>query len=239
MSTTDSPRGASPDAVDPEEASVLNALRAWGAMPIEAPDLITQASTRRAVVGNMARIIREEQVRRGRRKRRAVIVLTAMAAVLILASTALALVATRETVRKSSNAAPGLEQAVEKAVVPSHFPTVLPSSTLVDVSPAPQASTPVQTASASPSAADPVAALHASRPLPTEPSSRLAEPPNASELAEQNRLFLSAMSARRQGNDAETVRDCDELLARYPSSPLAPEARAERASAAARLKNAP
>ena len=61
-----------------------------------------------------------------------------------------------------------------------------------------------------------------------------AEAP-ASQLAEQNHLFSSAMAAKRRGDDAGTVRLCNELVARFPDSPLADQARAESASAAARL----
>jgi len=55
-----------------------------------------------------------------------------------------------------------------------------------------------------------------------------ATPPSASELAEQNRLLQAALGARRRGDDASAIRSLDELLSRFPTSPLAQEARVER-----------
>ena len=47
-------------------------------------------------------------------------------------------------------------------------------------------------------------------------------------LAEENRLFQAAVEARNRGADSETITRLTELLGRYPSSPLAAEARIER-----------
>jgi ferric-dicitrate binding protein FerR (iron transport regulator) len=44
-------------------------------------------------------------------------------------------------------------------------------------------------------------------------------------LTEQNRLFQEALDARANGDDARVVRSLDSLLARFPESALAPEAR--------------
>jgi hypothetical protein len=44
-------------------------------------------------------------------------------------------------------------------------------------------------------------------------------------LTEQNRLFQAALDARAAGDDALVVRSLDALLARFPESALAPEAR--------------
>ena len=47
-------------------------------------------------------------------------------------------------------------------------------------------------------------------------------------LAEQNRLFAAAASARRRGDDRSALTSLNQLLTRFPDSPLAPEARVER-----------
>ncbi len=50
----------------------------------------------------------------------------------------------------------------------------------------------------------------------------------ASALGEQNRLLQSAIDARRQGDSKRALALLDELLAKYPASPLAQGAHAER-----------
>lgn len=67
---------------------------------------------------------------------------------------------------------------------------------------------------------------------------RAAEPvksTTSAALAEQNRLFASAVAARRRGDDSQAIVLLDQLLARHPQSPLAPEARVERFRALKRL----
>ncbi len=54
-------------------------------------------------------------------------------------------------------------------------------------------------------------------------------------LAEENRLFQSAADARNRGNDREAADRLGELLAKYPRSPLAGEARVERMRALQRI----
>ena len=54
-------------------------------------------------------------------------------------------------------------------------------------------------------------------------------------LAEQNRLYRAAIAARHAGDDKGAVSLLSELLSRYPQSPLAAEARNERALALSRL----
>ena len=58
---------------------------------------------------------------------------------------------------------------------------------------------------------------------------------SASQLAEQNALFQAALAARRRGDDAAAIASLDTLLTRYPQSPLAGQARAERLRAARNL----
>lgn len=66
------------------------------------------------------------------------------------------------------------------------------------------------------------------------PASALA--PSASvALAEQNRLFAAARAARSRGDDRAAVGLLDQLLAKYPKGPLAPEARVERFRALERV----
>lgn len=61
-------------------------------------------------------------------------------------------------------------------------------------------------------------------PTPIAPSA----PPKESTLADQNRLLQSALDARRGGNNGRCLALLDELLSRYPRSPLVQEARVER-----------
>lgn len=60
-------------------------------------------------------------------------------------------------------------------------------------------------------------------------------PPATSTLAEQNRLYLTALEARDAGDDARTVSLLNTFVARYPSSPLRQEAEVERFRALKRL----
>ncbi len=71
------------------------------------------------------------------------------------------------------------------------------------------------------------------------PSSSGAPRAPRSDLAEQNRLYEAAMAAKRRGDDAAAVSKLDSLLSRWPDSPLAEEARRERARAAARIEREP
>ncbi|HMR06086.1 MAG TPA: FecR domain-containing protein [Polyangiaceae bacterium] len=70
------------------------------------------------------------------------------------------------------------------------------------------------------------------RPNNTAPSQPAA--PETS-LAAQNKVYAAALAARDRGNDAQAVALLDELLRRYPDSPLTPEARLERFRALKRL----
>lgn len=54
-------------------------------------------------------------------------------------------------------------------------------------------------------------------------------------LAEQNRLFQAFLDARAAGDDARAVRMLDELLTRFPDTPLADQARLGRFRALQRL----
>lgn len=72
----------------------------------------------------------------------------------------------------------------------------------------------------------------ASEPAPSVASSTSVNPPIAelenAELAEQNRLFRSAMLAKRRGLDTLALERLDELLERHPRSVLGEGARVER-----------
>lgn len=66
---------------------------------------------------------------------------------------------------------------------------------------------------------------------------RVASPPRPrSSLGAENALFQSAMRAARRGDDALALALVDEFLAKYPRSPLAPNALLERRRALVRLK---
>lgn len=56
-----------------------------------------------------------------------------------------------------------------------------------------------------------------------------------STLAEQNRLYQAAMNARRRGDNGRALQLLDQLLKRYPGSPLEQDARVERFRALERL----
>jgi hypothetical protein len=89
-------------------------------------------------------------------------------------------------------------------------------------------------------------ATTASSSMPTPPSAAVAptktktvgerEPEEpGSTLAIENALLQRAMSAARSGDDRRAVQLLDELLSRYPTSPLAQNAKVERMRAFARL----
>jgi hypothetical protein len=54
------------------------------------------------------------------------------------------------------------------------------------------------------------------------------QPPPASELAEQNRVFEDALSAKRRGDSGNALAGFDRFIAHYPKSPLVESAMAER-----------
>jgi ferric-dicitrate binding protein FerR (iron transport regulator) len=62
-----------------------------------------------------------------------------------------------------------------------------------------------------------------------------ARPP-ANALAVQNSLFQAAITARHRGEDREAIRLFDELLQKYPDSPLGPEAIDQRKRAMDHLR---
>ncbi len=64
----------------------------------------------------------------------------------------------------------------------------------------------------------------------------VATPPTST-LAAENRLFAAAMRSKRAGDAAGAIRQLDELLRRYPGSPLAVAARSERARLLREKKN--
>ncbi len=87
---------------------------------------------------------------------------------------------------------------------------------------------------------------HAARPpesviVATPEAGALSEPETPlaasvrSSLAEENRIFQAAMDAKRRGDDMRVVAGLSELLAKYPGSPLAPNARVERFRALNRM----
>ena len=85
----------------------------------------------------------------------------------------------------------------------------------------------------------PSRAVHTATP-PTESEGVGESKPDArrriSSLAEQNRLFGRALSAREHGEHAQAVRLFDEFIRSYPNSPLLTTARSQRHSAAKALQ---
>jgi len=71
----------------------------------------------------------------------------------------------------------------------------------------------------------PKVASAASSTAAATPSQASAE---SSTLAQENDLYVAASRAARTGNDALALRTLNELLARYPNSPLAQNARVDR-----------
>jgi len=68
-----------------------------------------------------------------------------------------------------------------------------------------------------------------SEPSPSAaPSFRQPPPKPVSDLAAQNDLFDRAMTAKRRGDRATATKLLDQLLTKYPASPLAEQARTER-----------
>jgi TolA-binding protein len=68
------------------------------------------------------------------------------------------------------------------------------------------------------------------------PGPSAAEP--TSQLAAQNSLFQEAITARQRGDEKDAIRWFDELLTKYPDSPLAREAEEQRRRAEERLREA-
>jgi len=83
-----------------------------------------------------------------------------------------------------------------------------------------------------PQIARPHPSLGLSAPVQTKQTKPIvsAPPPSTpmTTLNEQNRLLQSALAARRAGRDADAIAQLDELLQKYPASPLAQEAHVER-----------
>jgi hypothetical protein len=69
----------------------------------------------------------------------------------------------------------------------------------------------------------------------TAGGTKLPDVSSASSLSEQNKLFQAAMDARRRGDNARALALLNQLLARYPGSPLEQDARVERFRALKRL----
>lgn len=101
---------------------------------------------------------------------------------------------------------------------------------------------------AAPAAANPAGRSAAKAPpkpaagtSPTTPAvkttggTKLPDVSSASSLADQNRLFQAAMDARRRGDDTRALALLNQLLGRYPGSPLEQDARVERFRALKRL----
>ncbi len=91
------------------------------------------------------------------------------------------------------------------------WPAIPPTPTPTPTSTSTSTSTPTSTSTST------------STSTPTAPASA----PRASTLAEQNQLLQSAADARRRGDNARCLALLDELLSRYPRSPLGQEARVE------------
>jgi len=75
---------------------------------------------------------------------------------------------------------------------------------------------------------------------PAQPASRRSAEPSTTRsapgtLAVENALFEAAVSARKRGSHHVALAHLDDLLTRYPSSPLAEEARLERGRALEKL----
>ncbi len=80
---------------------------------------------------------------------------------------------------------------------------------------------------APPSASSPAKPRATAQPDVARPAGT-SEPPSSSDLAAQNALFASAMTAKKRGDAGEAVARLDELLARHPHTPLHEAASAER-----------
>jgi len=96
---------------------------------------------------------------------------------------------------------------------------------------APVTDAPSAAAPASPAPSAPVASAPRAGTKPHHRAwshERAADPIAPSSLAEQNRLLASAMDASRAGDDKRAIERLTELLARYPTSPLAQEATVQR-----------
>jgi ferric-dicitrate binding protein FerR (iron transport regulator) len=73
------------------------------------------------------------------------------------------------------------------------------------------------------------------KPAPRRSEGHAAKP-EVSSLAVQNGIFQAALTARHRGDDREAIRLFDELLQKYPDSPLATEAVDQRKRALEHLR---
>jgi hypothetical protein len=73
-------------------------------------------------------------------------------------------------------------------------------------------------------------------PVAEQPEAKV-DSAQTSNLSQQNRVFARGLRARDQGDDRRAVYWFDQLLRRYPNSPLAESAERERTAARARLSN--
>jgi hypothetical protein len=79
----------------------------------------------------------------------------------------------------------------------------------------------------------------AGRSAPPREGEFEGRPPLVGTLGVENALYQQAIDARNSGEDATMIRHLNELLARFPESPLAEQARAQRERAEERLGSRP
>lgn len=87
---------------------------------------------------------------------------------------------------------------------------------------------PVPAPTSASTTARPTATVDAPAGVTARPLASASAATPASSLAEQNRLLSGALDARRRGDPRKALALADELLARFPTSPLAQAARVER-----------
>lgn len=221
-------------ASDPSiESAGKASLDAWATLEIDDADGAPIAAPKRVIVGRMQELMREERAHRSNRRRWALAAVVA-AAICLLAGGALAL---RSTLTRSSAVSPSVRSFVALEKDGRGFRS--PFGSHGQEAPSVVSPVPSVEAAASASSSPTVAPLPRSSAPPAVSTVAPDRPLSASDLAEQNRLFQAASTARRTGDDRKAIALYDELLTRYPSSPLAAEARTEKNRAAARLGTGP
>jgi hypothetical protein len=206
-------------------------LAQWSRAPIPADVAQPSAARRERFVGAMADAMRRPRPRRALwrlRFRRAGLGVAAVACLLLLAvGTGLARTPGRSLFAHVS----GLLRAWDLGIPwgaprPPGDRPLRPETSVCAPSQAAPASPSIDVADAVPEPPPPPVLREApgtrSRRASDRPLSRTAE------LAEQNRLFARAMTARRRGDAAEALRALDEFIRTYPEAPLAQDARVEQ-----------
>jgi hypothetical protein len=217
---------------------VRDLMKGFGDPVVPAPDGDVSERARTRALPRIEASLRAVAATNARRSRtRKVALLAGIAAMLAIGIASAAVLSHAAFSPSPSPSAPASIEApsVAVGVAPARVaPPSAPAEPSSNATEAPNQDEP-PIASSSPSAPNVVGPRVAK-----QPDHKASSPPEVSTLSDQNRLLSSALEARKRGDDARALGSLNELLQKYPSSPLAQEARVERLRCLERLgqKNA-